>query len=345
MGSVTDNIALPAAITTPANAVEGSRHNDILTRLRRISSLETVVALIASLSIVVHLTLRYLWPTPRNVFPLYLTLIIGGVPLFLDLIRKILRRELGADVLACIAIITSVFLGEYLVGAIIVLMFSGGIALEQYATHRASSVLEALAKRMPRVAHRRLSTGVADVSLDEVSIGEILVVLPHEYCPVDGIVTEGHGTMDESYLTGEPFEMSKAPGSQVLSGAVNGESVLTIRATKLARDSRYARIMQVMQDAEHMRPKMRRLGDQLGAWYTPAALLIALLGWLLNSDPDRFLAVIVIATPCPLLIGIPVAIIGAISLAARRAIIIKNPSMLEQVDNCRTLIFDKTGTL
>src|ERR1700675_4504927 len=106
---------------------------------------------------------------------------------------------------------------------------------------------------MPRIAHRRLDSGMADSSLDRVAIGEILIVLPHEYCPVDGDVVEGHGTMDESYLTGEPFEMSKAPGSQVLSGAINGESAMTIRATKLPVDSRYAKIMQVMAEAEQNR--------------------------------------------------------------------------------------------
>ena len=124
-------------------------------RLRQIfSSLETIIALTASLSILLHLALRYLWPTPVNVFPLFVTLVIGGAPILFELIRKLLRRELGTDVLAGVAIVTSVLLGQYLVGAIIVLMFSGGIALEQYATHRASSVLEALAKRMPRIAHR-----------------------------------------------------------------------------------------------------------------------------------------------------------------------------------------------
>lgn len=303
--------------------------------------------MVAALSILLHLTLRYAVNSSPLAWsiPLYLTLVIGGAPILIDIIRKLLKGQLGADILAALSIVTAVILGEYLVGAIIVLMLSGGIALEQYATRRASSVLEALAKRMPRIAHRKLDSTLADISLDEVAIGEILLVLPHEYCPVDGVVIEGHGTMDESYLTGEPFEMSKAPGSQVLSGAINGESVLTIRATKLPIDSRYARIMQVMQEAEQRRPEMRRLGDRLGAWYTPAALVIALLGWGLSSDPDRFLAVIVIATPCPLLIAIPVAVIGAISLAARRAIIIKNPAMLEQIDKCRTLIFDKTGTL
>ncbi len=320
--------------------------NESSSRHRR-SSLETVVALISSLSILLHLTLRYLTATPDNVssIPLFVTLVIGGLPILFDLIRKLSRRELGTDVLAGVAIITSVILGEYLVGAIIVLMFSGGIALEQYATHRASSVLDALAKRMPRIAHRKLETGIADISLDQVTVGEILSVLPHEYCPVDGVIVEGHGTMDESFLTGEPFEMSKAPGSQVLSGAINGESMLAIRATKLPVDSRYARIMQVMQQAEQNRPQLRRLGDRLGGWYAPVALIIAVLAWALSGDSDRFLAVIVIATPCPLLIAIPVAVIGAISLAARRGIIIKNPAMLEQIDKCRTLIFDKTGTL
>jgi heavy metal translocating P-type ATPase len=151
--------------------------------------------------------------------------------------------------------------------------------------------------------------------------------------------------MDESCLTGEPFMMSKAPGAVVLSGAINGEMALTIRATKLAVDSRFAKIMEVMREAEVNRPPIRRLADQLGAWYTPIAVSIALAAWALSGDPVRFLAVMVIATPCPLLIAIPVAIIGAISRAARRGIIIKNPAVLEQIDRVRTVILDKTGTL
>jgi heavy metal translocating P-type ATPase len=173
----------------------------------------------------------------------------------------------------------------------------------------------------------------------------VLTVFPHEICPVDGEVMEGHGIMDEAYLTGEPYEISKTPGSQVISGAINGDQALTIKAEKLAVDSRYARIMQVMHATEQQRPHLRRLADQLGAWYTPLALLVAAAAGLLSNDSHRFLAVVVIATPCPLLLAIPTAIIGAISLSARRAIIIKNPAVLEQIDSCRTLIFDKTGTL
>src|ERR1700720_2308214 len=224
-------------------------------------------------------------------------------------------------------------------------MLSGGEALEAYAVRSASSVLAALAKRMPSVAHRKQDGQVADVALDAVAVGDTLVVFPHEICPLDGTVVEGHGVMDESYLTGEPYQMSKATGSTVLSGAVNGDSALTIRADRLVVDSRYAKIMQVMRASEQGRPRLRRLGDQLGAIYTPVAVSVALVAWAVSLDPTRFLAVLVVATPCPLLIAIPVAIIGAISLAARRGIVIRDPALLEVVGSCRVAIFDKTGTL
>jgi heavy metal translocating P-type ATPase len=272
-------------------------------------------------------------------------LLFGGIPLVLRLIRKSLAREFGSDLLAGISIIVSAIMGEYLVGAIVVLMLSGGTALEEFATRRASSVLEALAKRMPQTAHRKVATEITDIEVGQIAIGDALVVFPHEICPVDGIVAEGHGTMNEAYLTGEPFETSKAVGAEVISGAVNGESALTVRATKLPIDSRYAKIIRVMEETQQHRPRLRRLGDMLGAWYTPVAVTLALAAWLASGQANRFLAVIVIATPCPLLLAIPVAIIGAISLSARRSIIIKNQAVLEQIGKCTTLIFDKTGTL
>jgi heavy metal translocating P-type ATPase len=238
-----------------------------------------------------------------------------------------------------------VLLGEYLAGSIVVLMLAGGETLENYALKSASSVLAVLVKRMPSVAHLKRGSDLGDIGLEEINAGDELIVFPHEICPVDGEVIEGHGVMDESYLTGEPFEITKTLGSQVISGAINGESALTIRATKRAADSRYAKIMEVMRESEETRPRLRRLGDQLGAIYTPVAVALAIAAWLLSGDSVRFLAVLVIATPCPLLIGIPVAIIGSISLCARRAIIVKSPVVLEQVAKCRTAIFDKTGTL
>lgn len=298
-------------------------------------------------AIVVHLILRYGSSLGENVanVPLWIAYVLGGAPLVWGLLGNLLRREFGSDLLAGLSIVTSVFLGEYLAGALVILMLSGGEALEAYAVSHASSVLKALAKRMPSVAHRKAGTSFEEIALDEVAIGDLLEVLPHEICPVDGTVVEGRGSMDESYLTGEPYQISKTPGSSVISGALNGEGSLTIRADKLAIDSRYAKIMEVMRDSEERRPRMRRLADRLGAWYTPLAVLIALLAWLASGDPVRFLAVLVVATPCPLLIAIPVAIIGSISLAAKRAIIVRDPSILETIDTCQSVIFDKTGTL
>jgi len=277
--------------------------------------------------------------------PLLAVLVLGGLPLVYQLAVKLGQGDWGADLLAGLSIVTSVLLDEYLAGSLVVLMLSGGAVLESYAVRKASSVLEALSKRMPSVAHRKTGDQLADIAIAEVAIGDTLLILPHEICPVDGTVLEGSSTMDESYLTGEPYMMSKVSGSQVLSGAINGDSALTIRADKLAVDSRYAKIMEVMRSSEQYRPNIRRLGDQLGALYTPLAVAVAAAAWLGSGDVVRFLAVLVIATPCPLLIGIPVTVISSISLAARREIVIKNPAILETIGSCRTAIFDKTGTL
>nr|WP_179210099.1 heavy metal translocating P-type ATPase [Crenothrix polyspora] len=277
--------------------------------------------------------------------PLIMLLIFGGIPLVYQLATKLLQGDFGADLLAGISIVTAVALDEYLAGSLVVLMLSGGAVLESYAVRKASSVLEALASRMPSIAHRTSADTLIDISTEQVVIGDTLLIMPHELCPVDGTVLEGSSTMDESYLTGEPYMMSKVSGSTVMSGAINGDSALTIRADKLAVDSRYAKIMEVMHSSEQYRPNIRRLGDKLGAVYTPLAIIIAVIAWSVSGDVIRFLAVLVIATPCPLLIGIPVTIISSISLAARREIIIKNPAILETIGTCRTAIFDKTGTL
>lgn len=307
----------------------------------------TVIAALSVVGIISHLVLRFGFHTAADTshIPLLATLVIGGLPLLYDLLRKLLKREFGSDLLGGISIITSVLLGEYLAGSIIVLMLSGGEALESYALRSASSVLAALAKRMPSVAHRKTGTEMRDVALADIVVGDTLVIHPHEICPADGVVIEGHGMMDESYLTGEPFQITKTAGSTVISGAVNGESALTIRTTQVAADSRYAKIMEVMRESESKRPRLQRLGDQLGAIYTPVALTVAVLAWVISGESIRFLAVLVIATPCPLLLAIPIAIIGSISLCARRAIIVKTPVALEQIAGCRTAIFDKTGTL
>jgi P-type E1-E2 ATPase len=262
-----------------------------------------------------------------------------------DLLRKLLKREFGSDLLGGISIITSVLLDQYLAGSVIVLMLAGGEALESYALRSASSVLNALAKRLPSVAHRKRESEIVDVELQEVAVGDMLVIYPHDICPVDGVVIEGHGVMDESYLTGEPFQITK---TDRLERDLRRDQ-WRIRADH-PHDQDCRRFALREDHGSHARvrskrPQLRRLGDQLGAIYTPVALTVAIIAWALSGEAIRFLAVLVIATPCPLLIGIPVAIIGSISLCARRAIIVKSPVVLEQITECRTAIFDKTGTL
>ena len=307
----------------------------------------TGIALFTLLCLAAYLVLRAALavPEPAARWVLWIALAVGGTPLVLELAIRLVHGEFGSDLLAGISIVTAVLLEEYLAGTLVVLMLSGGAALESFAVRHASSVLDALARRMPSVAHRKTESGLTDIPLSEIAVGDLILVLPHEVCPVDGVVTSGHGSMDEAYLTGEPYRVSKSVGSDVLSGAINGEVALTIRAVRLPVDSRYARIMQVMQQSQQRRPHLRRLGDQLGAGYTPVALGIALVAWLVSGRPERFLDVLVIATPCPLLIAIPVAIIGSISLAARRSIVIRDAAILERIGRCRTMIFDKTGTL
>ncbi len=281
-----------------------------------------------------------------HILKIVLLIAIAGasLPLLISLVQQVFSGNFGVDILALLSIVTALLLGQYWVAAIVVLMLSGGQALEGFATRRASSALSALAKRMPQTAHRA-GTAIEEVSIDRIVVGDELLIYPHEICPVDGLVVSGQGSMDESYLTGEPFLIAKAPGTNVLSGSINGNLALTIRATKIASESRYAKIVEVLHASEENRPQIQRLGDRLGSWYTPLAIVIALASWFFSGQSERFLAVLVIATPCPLLISIPVAIIGAISVGAKLGIIIKDPSILEKMDTCHTLIVDKTGTL
>src|SRR6185312_3528528 len=259
---------------------------------------QTWISVLAAVGIVVHLLLRYLFRMAPSLadFPLYLTVAAGGAPLLWSLVRHMVRMEFGSDLLAGLSIIASISTGQFLVGSIIVLMLSGGTALEAYASRQANSALAALHQRAPRIAHRKTGASWTDIGLEDIRPGDILAILSQEVAPVDGTVVEGYGRMDESYLTGEPFEISKAPGSSVISGSVNKDQILIVRASKTPDESRYAQIVRLLEATEANRPQMRRLGDKLAAWYTPVAVITALTAWLLSRDSLRFLAVTVIAT-------------------------------------------------
>lgn len=305
---------------------------------------QSYIALFSLIAITIYLCMWF-FNFSFALMPLYLLLIFGGIPLFLQITYKLYHGNLGADLLAAIALIASILLNEYLAASLIILMLASGQALELFAMRKASSVLQNLVARMPSIAHRKTQERIEEINLNTIKINDELLIYPHETCPADGVVVDGHGTMDESYLTGEPYQISKAPGTNVLSGAINGESLLTIKATALPSDSRFATIVKVLEEAEQKRPSMRRLGDQIGAIFTPVALAFACVTWYITGDAIRFLSILVMATPCPLLIAIPITIISAISKAAKQSIIIKDPTVLEQLITCKTAIFDKTGTL
>lgn len=309
------------------------------------SKWQALLSLSCIAAIALHFFLKIFLDEKISNTPLLAIIVIGGLPQLFQITIRALNKNLGADLLAFIALITAVFLGEYLAATLIILMLASGQALEEYALRKASFVLEALAKRMPTTIHLKHGKNVEDVAAEKIKIGDLLEIYPHEICPVDGVIVEGSGAMDESYLTGEPYKISKATGSNVLSGAINGDAVLTIRAEKLPQDSRYAKIVEVMSSAQQQRPKLRRLGDQIGAIFAPIALAFALATLFFSGSLTKFLAVLVVATPCPLLIAIPITIISAISIAARHGIIIKDPAVLERLPTCSTAIFDKTGTL
>lgn len=308
------------------------------------SQWQSCIALLSLCAISTYLLLIFFNST-RSLYPLYLLIIIGGIPLLLQITYKLAHGNLGADLLAAIALVSSVILNEYLTASLIILMLASGQALEFFAVRKASFVLRNLIARIPSIAHRNSGTTIEDIPLNTINIHDELSIYPHETCPVDGIVLEGHSCMDESYLTGEPYKISKAPGTHVLSGAINGESLLRIKASALPSDSRFATIVTVLEAAEQKRPSIRRLGDQIGAVFAPIALGFACVAWYVTTDALRFLSVLVIATPCPLLIAIPITLISAISRAAKQAIIIKDPTVLERLITCKTAIFDKTGTL
>ncbi|GAB3035571.1 heavy metal translocating P-type ATPase [Parafrigoribacterium mesophilum] len=264
-----------------------------------------------------------------------------------DMVRDLMHGRWGIDVLAIMAIIATVLVGEYWASLVIVLMLSGGEALEDYAAGRAKRELTSLLARAPQQAHRYEGSTehVQDVPVGEVGIGDTLLVKPSEIVPVDGILLSEEATLDESSLTGESIPVERNTGEPLLSGSLNGERAFTMRVSARSADSQYQRIVALVAAASESRAPVVRLADRYAVPFTAVSLLIAGIAWLLSGDPLRFAEVLVVATPCPLLIAAPVAFMGGMSRAARGGVIVKNAGTLELLAGARTVAFDKTGTL
>jgi heavy metal translocating P-type ATPase len=280
-----------------------------------------------------------------STFLFYIVSFIGGVPLVWQIIKKLLVRNITADLIALLAFVLAIYLQQPITAVLILLMLATGSALEDFASHKASFALETLMNRIPSLAHLKKEDNFFDIKLSEIKINDLIAIFPFEIAPVDGEVIEGYGSMDESYLTGEPYKINKTIGSQVLSGSINGESTIVIRATKLTENSRYAQIVEIMKKAQAEKPNLQKIADRVAVVFIPLTLLIAGFCYYFTHDLTRFLAVLTIATPCPLLIAVPITIMSAISMCAKQGIIIRDAKIFEYLPLCTTAIFDKTGTL
>lgn len=267
------------------------------------------------------------------------------------MVRDVMRGHVGLDILAVVAMVATLAVGEYLASLIIVLMLSGGEALEDFAARRAKRDLTALLDRSPRIAHVIVhplsgeSDEVRDVAVDDVVVGDVLLVRPSEIVPVDGVLLSESGSFDESSLTGESLPVTREVGGDVLSGAINGTRAVHVRAVRRSVDSQYQQIVALVRAAEGSKAPVVRLADRFAIPFTAVALVLAGTAWLISGDSTRFAEVLVLATPCPLLIAAPVAFLGGLSRAAKTGVIMKGGAVIEQLARVRSAAFDKTGTL
>lgn len=277
----------------------------------------------------------------------YLVLGIVIVITAIDMFKDLMRGHWGLDILAVIAMIATLAVQEYVAGLIIALMLTGGEALEDLAARRASRELDQLLNRAPAFAGRihPVTGEVERIAIEEVKVGDELLVRSSEILPVDGVLLSDHATIDESSVTGEPIPVNYHAGDPLLSGTVNSTTSFTMRAQKVAADSNYASIVRLVEEAVDSRAPMVRLADRYAVPFTIVSLLIAGFAWFLSGDPVRFAEVLVVATPCPLLIATPVAFMGGMSSAAKLNVIIKDGGVLEVLARVRAVAFDKTGTL
>jgi heavy metal translocating P-type ATPase len=274
------------------------------------------------------------------------TLVIGGVPIVWKTLRGILRGHFAADIVAMLAIVAAILMDQAFAGVIIVLMQSGGEAIEDYGLGRASSSLDALLSRAPRIARRRKADGtIEEIGVASVLVGDVLLVRPGDLVPVDGTILSGKSEVDESALTGEPLPRLKTPGDNVLSGSINTDGAIEIRADQLSQESEYAKIVELVRRAQQEKPPIQRLADHYAVYFTPITLAVAGLGFLITQNPVTILAVLVVATPCPLILATPIAVISGVNRAAKQGIIVKTGAAIEQIGRAKAMAFDKTGTI
>lgn len=266
--------------------------------------------------------------------------------MFIDMIKVLKSGSFGIDLLAITAIVATIVLGQYWAGWIVLLMLTGGDTLEEYAANKAKSELKSLLDNTPSQAHLVEDNGhIRDIDIDDVKVGDELLIRPKEQVPVDGIVFEGQSELDESSLTGESVPVNIQKDSHVMSGSINGENPFKIRAEKIAADSEYQAIVKLVKESETHPAHFVRLADRYAVPFTLIAYIIAGIAWYISKDPVRIAQVLVVASPCPLILAAPIAFVSGMSRTSRNGIIIKSGTALEKLNSANTIAFDKTGTI
>ena len=276
---------------------------------------------------------------------MFVGLLLTGAPVVWTTVRQAFHGRFATDLVASLSVAGAVVLREPIAGLVIVLMQSGGEALERVAEGRASAAVRELEAASPRIGHRKHGDVEEDVRVEAIAIGDELLVRPGELVPCDSVVVSGQSAVDVSRLTGEPLPLDAKEGTPLASGSANGDAPLIVRATAIASESQYARIVALVRNAQASKAPLQRLADRYAVWFTPITIVVCAIAWWWSGDPRRALAVLVVATPCPLILATPIAIIGGINRAARRQIIVRNGGALEQLSAATVAVFDKTGTL
>lgn len=284
----------------------------------------------------------------QNQLAFWLIAIVGGVmtiSMLIGMIETLRSGKYGVDILAITAIVATLLVGEYWASLMVLIMLTGGDSLEDYASHQASRELRSLLDNSPQTAHRIDGERISDLSVEEVQVGDIILVKPGEVVPVDGRVLSGESFVDESSLTGESKPIEKKINDELMSGSINGDAALRFKVTKAAKDSQYQTLVKLVKESEAKPAHFVRLADRYAVPFTIIAYVIGGVAWFVSKDPVRFAEVLVVASPCPLILAAPVALVAGMSRSSRNGIVVKTGTTIEKLARAKSIAFDKTGTL
>lgn len=278
----------------------------------------------------------------------WLIVVIGGmtsISMLIQMIQTLRSGRYGIDILAITAIIATLAVKEYWASLMILIMLTGGDSLEDYASRQASHELRSLLDNSPQMAHIMENKTIKDVPIDEVEVGQLVLVKPEEIVPVDGIVCSGTSLFDESSLTGESKRVEKKVGDELMSGSINGDQAIQMKVNKLAKNSQYQRLVRLVQESEAKPAHFVRLADRYAVPFTVISYLIGGIAWFVSKDPVRFAEVLVVASPCPLILAAPIALVAGMSRSSRNGIVVKTGTTIEKLAALKSIAFDKTGTI